>query len=278
MRFQRQRKTDVHDLAGTTPLKVNGGARALIVTDELRTMLVELLAQGAPLVWRGRGRQTLTSSPFLFPYNNDQLHDLRRRVGAVAPDAFPPGDWLHTLRHTLSFELNRSGASDEEVQKQLGHLSPQTTRDVYINLHARPVDAGPMARLQAARRAGVTAWGAPPGGGPPPDVPAAEKRTPPVAAGGVQERTESCPTVRKENHPCRTPSQSSSEPSSRPVPSTMRTDAPPTSLPSSPRRPRGRTPATSPSSAQRSLPRLGAVAVTTRPARAAARTPGKGRR
>jgi len=199
LRFQRQRPRP--NEWTTTPLKKNGANRSLPVTAELRAALAELLALGPPIIWQGQGRQAPLRSPFLFPYRVHELNDLRDRLRSVAPTAFPPGDFLHALRHTLSFELNRSGASDEEVQHQLGHSSPQSTREVYINLHARPVDVGPMARLEAARRAGVTGWGAPPG---PP-----RKRTAAVRAAAVQECSVEQVTRRKENHPCSTPSRKS---------------------------------------------------------------------
>jgi integrase len=199
LRFQRQRPKP--NAWSTTPLKVNGGNRSLPVTQAMRAALAELLALGAPLIWQGRGRQTPLRSPFLFPYRVHDLNHLRDRLRAVAPSAFPPGDFLHALRHTLSFELNRSGASDEDVQKQLGHTSTQSTRDVYINLHARAVDLGPMQRLEAARRIGVTSWGpAPPGR-------SLEKRTAGASTPAVQEcSARSRPTITKENTTCSTPS------------------------------------------------------------------------
>jgi integrase len=211
--FTRQRPL-ANRLDYFTPLKVVGGTKAVPIVDpDTRAMLAELIAQGRPQVWMGRGRQTLVESELLFPYRGNNVQDLRRRCGAVAPGAFPPGDWLHTLRHTFAVFLNRSGASDEEVQHALGHKSAQSTTQVYINAFARPVDVGPIARGMAALKAGVTAWGAPPGSAAgPPDVgktsSGPKKRTATAPTVAVQERSKpSTPTITKESTSCVVPSQ-----------------------------------------------------------------------
>jgi integrase len=212
LRFERQRPKP--DSWATTPLKVDGGNKAVPLVDG-RTceLLVELLALGPVKVWRGRGGQHIEEPPFLFPYRNHELVDLRARLGAVAPGvAFGKGDFLHSLRHTFAVELDRSGASVEQTQKALGHRSPQSTERTYINRFARPVDVEPLARAHAARLAGVVKWGAPPGGAGPPAVVASGpgKRTAGVRAPAVQERSKpSSPTITKENTSCRVPSRKS---------------------------------------------------------------------
>lgn len=252
MRIERQRLPRSWT---TGKLKTKRGNRALPVTPELRAMLTELLALGAPQVWEGKGGQTLREVPFLFPYRPHELQDLRERCAAVAPAAFPRGDWLHALRHTFAGELERSGASLEEVSKQLGHTSTQSTDLVYVNMFARPVDAGPVERMLAARRAGVTAWGAPPGKEPSPPgaidaASSGRKRTAAVDAAAVQEcSAESGPTFRKESTPCSTPSQNESA-SSRSTKVTPERKRPGLS--------------TTP---QRALPGLAVQRVTTRPRR-----------
>jgi integrase len=261
MQFRRQRPDP--NSWETTPLKKNGANRSLPLTRTVRDMLTELLSEGAPKVWVGRGRQQLIESPFLFPYRIHDMQSLRERCGAVAPTAFPPGDWVHTLRHTLSFEMNRSNSSDEEVQKQLGHTSPQSTREVYINLHARPVDAGPLARVEAARRHGVVKWGSPPGrNGPAGVVPAGPRSGgAAVAAVAPPRRSKSQSNQRGQEATCSTPTQKrkSRTASASAATPAVHTGTGKTSAASSP------APARSSAGRQRALPGLSVQRVTVRP-------------
>jgi integrase len=204
LRFERQRPRA--NAWTTKPLKVEGSNRALpVIAPELRRALVETIAAGAPRVWVGRGGQHLVESPFLFPYRSHELARLKARLEAVAPEAFPRGDFLHVLRHTLAVELNRSGASDEEVQHVHGHSSVTTTRQVYINVFAAPVPASTFERAERARRAGVTQWGAPPGKNLPPPAtgsPAADRSgARPVGAGRA-------PRPDEQSHPFKSKEQS----------------------------------------------------------------------
>lgn len=204
LRFERQRRASTWE---TGPLKGHEHGRSLpVVAPELREALVRTIEAGAPLVWKGRGRQKLMPSPFLFPYANDHLVELRRRLGAVAPAAFGPGDFLHRLRHTLAVDMNRAGASDEEVQHQLGHDDVVTTRYTYLERFARPVDAAPLRRLARASRKGATAWGAPPGEGTaPPRGSAAGRRSGarPVAAGRAPRPTGAVQPKNEKEASCR---------------------------------------------------------------------------
>ena len=272
MRIERQRLAASW---ATQSLKRDGTARAVpIVSPELRRMLVELIGQGAPRVWCGKGGQELREVPFLFPYRVHELQDLRERLAAVAPSAFPPGDFLHAVRHTFAVELNRSGASFEQAAVALGHTSTQSTRQVYTNIFARPVDVAPMRAAERARRLGVTTWGAPPGGaGPPGAAPGGpEKRRGSVAAEPLQERSKaSSPTVKQEVSSCSTPSrelrrQEKHSPSTSATSQTTRTRSPRSSSgrPSAPA-PRAPAPRSPRPSGQRALPGLAVQRVTTRP-------------
>jgi len=208
MRIERQRRPGEWT---TRALKRDGTARAVpVVSLELRRMLVDLIGEGAPRVWVGRGGQELREVPYLFPYRVHELQDLRERLAAVAPTAFPAGDFLHAVRHTFAVLLNRAGASFEQAGVALGHTSTQSTKQVYTNIFARPVDVAPLRAVERARRLGVTTWGAPPGArGPPGAAPGGpEKRTAGVRAPAVQERSKrSGPTITQEASPCCTPSR-----------------------------------------------------------------------
>lgn len=201
LRFERQRPNA--NKWETKPLKVIGGNKSVPLTDpKTRAMLAELLAQGAPQVWVGRGGQRLITSEFLFPYRTHELMSLRERFALVAPAAFPPGDFLHAIRHTFAVEMNRAGASDEEVGKALGHKSTQSTTQTYINVFVRPVDVGPVERMMKARAAGPVKWGAPPGV-------VEEKRPAAVGAAAGQERSKAVhPAFKKEGQRCDTPGRS----------------------------------------------------------------------
>jgi integrase len=272
LRFERQRKPSRWD--ATPLLKVEGGARSIPLATDLARDLAQLVAAGAPRVWTGRGGQVLREVPYLFPYRTHELVNLRKRLGAVAPAAFPPGDYLHALRHTFAVELNRSGATMEEAQHALGHLSPDTTRRVYVNAFARPVDAAPFARRDAARLAGVTRWGAPPGGQDPPPARGGERGTATAPTVAVPRRSRQGTQVAKpEDTTCRTPSREAQDRRSSSSPTTPATPArstsattPPPSRRSSAGKPPARTspPPASPSRRQRALPGLALGAVTTR--------------
>lgn len=180
VRFERQRKAKSWE---TTALKTDHGVRCLPVSPEAQAGLAELLKLGAPEVRTGLGGGGRQTVGFLFPFRPHELHDLRTRCGQVAPAAFPPGDWLHTLRHTLAVSMLRTGATTDDIQRQLGHDSPTTTQTVYSQFASRP------ASLDAARAAwrgqaeGPTRWGAPPGAGPPPRVGVAVKGEAPTRPG-----------------------------------------------------------------------------------------------
>jgi integrase len=200
LRIERQRLPSSWE---PMPPKTDCGSRNLPISAELKDALVQLLEEGPASIWFGQGRQRLVTVPWLFPYRNHELCDLRKRCGQVAPAAFPKGDWLHALRHTLAIYLMRTDATTDDIQRQLGHGSPTTTQQVYSRFDMRPVKAAPMSRALEAMQSGPTAWGAPPGqpgGGP-------EKRPPAVRAAGGQERSrQSSPTITKENTTCSTPS------------------------------------------------------------------------
>ncbi len=187
----------------TEHVKTDHGVRSLPVPPELEALLRELLTQPAPEVWVGRGRQRLQTVPFLFPYRQHELNAMKTRCAVVAPGAFPKGDWLHTLRHTLAISMMRTGASTDDIQRQLGHDSPTTTQFVYSQFASRPAEARPVMRAMKAMEVGPTRWGAPPGAGPPVGAPQGEAVTPARAtASRVSKR--SSPTGKKENTTCST--------------------------------------------------------------------------
>lgn len=96
----------------------------------------------------------VTDSPWLFPSLRSPgrpRHSLRtfwRRLGERVgiPDLRP-----HDLRHSGASQDFRAGATVEQVQRVLGHKTPQMAQQTYIRLFPEQVKR-PAARLKAATR------------------------------------------------------------------------------------------------------------------------------
>jgi integrase len=79
--------------------------------------------------------------PFLFPYREHDLGELRERLALAFPEHFGPGRAWHTFRHTLAWEMYAAGKPVELVARVLGHESVQTTEKYLGRLAGAPVPA-----------------------------------------------------------------------------------------------------------------------------------------
>jgi integrase len=175
-----------------TPPKTAASCRELPVRPPLRALLAPLL-DADPEVRRGHGGARVERVDLLFPYREEALADLMRRLREVAPPgAFPPGSkaW-HALRDTLAAEMRQAGKTVSQVSEALGHTSEYVTRTHYLSTFGRAVPADGFAGLdppesRAPRRT------------------AAPKSEPPALPGasGSRRSKQGGPTTRKESTTC----------------------------------------------------------------------------
>ena len=256
-----RQRPNPNDLRATLP-KTPASARELAVREPLRLLLADVLALGPAYVWTGKGGQRPERVPWLFPFREAQLAALGERVRERAPLAFPAGDLWHSLRDTLAAELRHAGKTTGQVSEALGHTSEYVTRTHYLGAFGRTVPAAVFDGLD-----------------PPPDAGGA----PTVAAAGAPRRSKAVPpTVKQEEKRCHTPSQKRSHQQRRKPAAAVEaaaTAGTTTATTAAPSAGTSRAPARSTSGRgtgrQRALPGLSAVAATTRPGRAAPRTPAR---
>jgi integrase len=90
--------------------------------------------------------------PFLFPFRQNDLIALARRLRAVAPGHFPPGRAWRMFRHTLAWELLAAGATRDYVREVLGHDSLASSDHYCRRLMGTQIDPGPLLALDPGLR------------------------------------------------------------------------------------------------------------------------------
>lgn len=273
---QRPKPNDL----GTTRPKTAASARELAVRAPLRPFLAAVLELGPAEVRTGLGgggpRVTV---PWLCPFRENDLDKLGERLREVAPLAFPRGEKMwHALRDTLALEMRKGGKTTSQVSEVLGHTSEYVTRTHYLGAFGRSVPVSAFDGLDEVPRSGT-----PPRAGAPPGAvgPAAESGTAAVGAAAAPERSTSQSNRAGQEATCSARAKSGARKTGGSAFAATRERTTTSGRKAGGQRSESagssNAPASSSRGRQRALPGLAAVAVTTRPARAAARTPGKGR-
>lgn len=120
------------------------GARRLPVPPPLAGLLGPVLAEPpVQLLFAARGMpRERRAVPFLFPFRQHDLGQLRDRLAAVAPDVFGHGRAWHAFRRARAWELRAAGKPIRMISDALGHESEKTTETYFGRLSGADVDAG----------------------------------------------------------------------------------------------------------------------------------------
>lgn len=154
----RRARPDPAKLEGR-PLKTESSYRVLPIPGVLVELLRPIL-QADPEIRAGLGGGAVVRVPWIFPYRDNGLDRLARRLRAAAPLAFRPGKIWHSFRDTTAAELHEAGADIGRIRDVLGHTSELVTREHYVGIIGRRVRADAFDGVWKSPGRG----GAPPGG------------------------------------------------------------------------------------------------------------------
>lgn len=131
--------------------------RQVEVRPELELAMHQVLAaQPLQLAFGTRGmKREQRELPYLFPYREHDLADLRARLFSASPEQFGPGNAWHVFRHTMASEMYNAGSALADISAVLGHASMQTTEKYIKRLCGERTRPGVFARLYAVKKNGA---------------------------------------------------------------------------------------------------------------------------